>query len=314
MIEEIFREFILLTFQHTKWADKIIKYYRFMMLGMVNNTTGVYAFASLDWKLLDYPLDLWLKYNSEIFDEVALITYGQVEIPYKAKNIIIEEVEPPKKDDFNFYRFGKKKAQDLLNTDWKILLDIDEFIGKIPNLEGLDKKLTYRLKYRNLYANLYTEIKNNKEFAYYSPRVHFGKRNIVGDGAVDGPYSIKCVGEFYHTNAVRNPTALSIKWKEQIEREINEKYDETSKRLKYLEVPFDYSKYKEIWPGSYLIEIDKQKIPNILIENSSRFSWYKFENLPKEGSIEDKLRTLSYDLSYFHIKYVLNRAWKYIKP
>lgn len=284
-----------------------------MISCMSNYTIGVYAFATSDYKLLDYPLDLWLKYNSEIFDEVALVTYGQVEIPYKAKNIIIEEFEPPKKDDFNFYRFGKRKAQDLLDTDWKILLDIDEFIGKIPNLEDLDKKLTYRLKYRNLYANLYTEIKNYKGYAICSPRVHFGRRNIVGDGFVDGPYSMKCIGEFYHTSLARNPTALSIKRKEQIERDINEKRYKSSKELNYLEAPFDYSKYEEIWPGSYLIEIDKQRIPNILIENSSRFSWYKFENLPKEGSIEDKIRTLSYNLSYFHIKFLFNRAWKYIR-
>ena len=286
---------------------------------MSDLSVGVYSFVS-EWKKFDYPLDLWLKYNSEIFDEVALITYGKEEIPYKAKNIIIEEVEPPKKDDFNFYRFGKKKAQDLLNTDWKILLDTDEFIKEIPNLENLNKKLTYILKYRHLYGNLYTEIKGNKEFAYTSPRVHFGKRNIIGDGAVDGPYSIKIVGEFYHTNAVRNPTALSLKWKEQIQREINEKRFRTAKRLKYLEDTFDYSKYKEYWPGSYLIEIDKQKIPKILIENSSRFSWYKFENLPKENSLEDILKTLSYNLSYTHIKYIyshikyiINRTFIYMK-
>ncbi len=259
---------------------------------MSKDTIGVYAFVTSNWKELDYPLDLWIRHNSQLFDEVALVTYGKVkEIPYETNNLIIKEIEPPDKVRYDFYTTGKKKAQDLLNTDWKILLDVDEFLTRTPKVENLNKELTYKLNYIHAYGNIYSIIKCNKEFAYTVPRVHFGERNVVGDGQVDGPYSLRVIGEFYHVNCVRNPLALSIKWKEQIKREMNEKEYKDSKRIKFLINKFDYSRYKEIWPGSFLVQIKRNRIPDIILENEKRFSWCQFKGIPEEGSFADFIRT-----------------------
>lgn len=249
---------------------------------MSYETIGVYAFITPDWKLLGYPFDLWLEHHSSIFDQISIVTYGNVEIPFHKDNIIIKRItSSPDKTKFSFYTIGKTEAQINLQTDWKILLDVDEFMVKKPAVHKLDRSKSYIMKYINLYGNIFTEIKCVSEFAIYARRLHYGNRNIEGDGAqVSGPTSYKVVSEFFHTNAIRKPAILSIKWREQIMREINEGYHRNENRLKYLQDDFNFSLYKTIWPGSFLILRKREEIPKILIDNKERFANYNFGSIP----------------------------------
>ncbi len=236
-----------------------------------------------------------------------------MDIPFKAKNIIIEEFEEQDENSFSFYTYGKKKAQDLLSTDWKMLLDIDEFIVKVPNFSKLNIKLTYRLGYIHAYGNIYSQIKCNPEFRRAAPRVHFGNKKIISDGAVDGPYSYKIIGEFYHTNTIRNSVSLSTKWKKQIEIEMNEGYQDTANRLKFLNNEFDYSCYRDIWPSSYVVLMDRSKIPDIIIENEHRFSNCKFKDLIKEKSSIDIMKSIRCKFGLKNFEHLINQSIIYIK-
>ena len=247
----------------------------------------MYSFITPNFRESDYPLDLWLRYNVNIFDEVAVIKYGDFDLPFEDRKIVSESVSAPENDSWEFYRKGKKRAQELLKTDWKVLLDIDEFVDKRIRFE-LDESLAYPLTYRHLFGNLYTEIRDNR-FPRTAPRLHYGNREIMGDGgSVSGPRSKRPVACFWHTGAARNPVALSRKWAIQIEREKKEGYMKNEERLKFLEQPFDYSNYKTVWPNSYLVRVDRNEIPDILRENESRFAWCEFDEALAEGSLIER--------------------------
>ena len=70
---------------------------------------------------------------------------------------------------------------------------------------------------------------------------------------------------------------MSAKWSAQMRREI----DSGTKRIYYsewlkdiLSRPFDYTRYKEFWPKSYLM---RTKPPDILVDNQNRFTNIKFQ-------------------------------------
>lgn len=130
------------------------------MSGCFTFMIGAYAFSLDDWKELDYPLDLWLEWNSRHFDKVALATYGKFDIDLPS-NVIVKEIPfKPNRTTEQFYIRGKAFAQNLLDTDWKVMLDIDEFVSKRIDTSGLDPKKAYAISLRQLYGNLETEIKN----------------------------------------------------------------------------------------------------------------------------------------------------------
>jgi len=173
-------------------------------------TIGAYAFVTKDWRKLHYPLDLWLEHHLNIFDQISLCVYGDATIvPTRYRNnrkIKITSVKVyPNRAKFNFYAYGKTIAQRKLQTDWKVLLDIDEFLVTEIKIETLDKRLAYPLIFHNLYKSLEYELvpiglmKKIMNFVYTdkliynftSERVHFGNRIILGDGAnVSLPYYV----------------------------------------------------------------------------------------------------------------------------
>ena len=293
------------TLQHVqKDPDAVFIFDCFLLLMGRNESVGVYSFITPDWKQLGYPLDLWLKHNLKIFDQISLVLYGNVEIPVDNDIIVKEIVEPPEKKQFTFYSLGKTMAQKNLHTDWKVLLDIDEFITSRPILEDLDKSYSYYLRYRNLFGNAFTEIKCVNAFPKKAPRVHYGDRTIEGDGGlVSGPYKKIIVGEFFHTNTIRDPNILSAKWKEQILREMNEGIFRHTGRLEYLNEPFNFSAYKEVWPGSYLVSHKKEELPRIIVENIHRFHDFKFENSYASKSYADKVNEFLCPLRQWKVKY-----------
>ena len=143
-------------------------------------TIGAYAFVTEDYKHKDYPLDLWIQWSVKLFDQVALVTYGTIDLP-SYRNLVTEALPPIEKDTFAFYTIGKNRAQHLLQTDWKVLLDIDEFPSTRIDTSSLDKRMIYATRIHHLYGNANTEILDSglPSFMY---RIHYGNKDILGDG------------------------------------------------------------------------------------------------------------------------------------
>lgn len=269
---------------------------------------GAYAFVLNDGRELDYPLDLWLDWNSRYFDKLALAVYGDVDIKVPS-NVIISSI-PSMRDVTNeeYYVKGKTYAQHLLNTEWKVMLDIDEFVPKRIDTSSLDRRKTYAIRPRNFFGNLETEIVNIFPKFYF--RIHYGYRRVIGTDAagVSPPYAAKFVlgnfihdvsrkiykkGEFkpyydpssditfdvWHTNAVRRPEAMAKKWRIQTTAAINSNpsLDNYKDFLQYVQSSFDYQSYKKIWPSAVLKRIDLSTIPEILRVNAERFNVAKFD-------------------------------------
>ena len=213
---------------------------------------------------------------------------------HKGKIIEIDKTNP---FNFSFYTRAETIAQRELNTDWKILLDVDEFFKERPNFAQLDPKKTYAIRMRNLYGNVTTEIKGY--FPDYYWVIHTGNKKVLGDGGtVTGPYCAKILPkkflkyllwrflkigqhvsplfpkisfEVFHTGTLRKPEALSKKWKFQTEIEINEGFIENMHRLQLLNKPFIYHDFKKIDNKNYLVKIDESILPDILLKNKDRF-------------------------------------------
>lgn len=259
---------------------------------------GAYSFVSDDWKVKDYPADLWIDWHAKLFDEICLVTSGNAKLSNK-KNVRIIELDKHETFDFSFYTEAFTRGQKELNTDWKIMLDVDEFFKERPDFSNLDPKKTYAVKMHNLYGNLETEIRGYFPDYYY--HIHTGYKKVLGDGgAVSGPYYAKIapkkavkyffwkylkIGQHvspliplkyfdvFHTGTVRNPEALSKKWKFQTEIEINEGYKDNKARLQLLNQKFDYHDYKKIDRKNYLVKISMETLPSIILQNRDRF-WH----------------------------------------
>jgi hypothetical protein len=270
-------------------------------------TIGAYAFTTNDWKELGYPVDLWLEWNSKYFDQLALVIYGEMEIDPPSNVTIIKEPSIPDRTNEDFFLSGKERAQKLLNTDWKVMLDTDEFVSKRIDTTNLDRKRAYAIRERDFFGNLETEIVNVFPKFYY--RIHYGNRRIdkVAAGVIP-PYAANFVfgnfvhdalrkifkkGEYrpyydpsmdknfevWHTSTVRKPDAMAKKWRIQTNAAINSNPSLVSYKdfLKNLQSSFDYRRYKKIWPAAILKKVDLSIIPDILRKNAERFNFAIFD-------------------------------------
>jgi hypothetical protein len=277
---------------------------------MAKQTIGTYAFVTPNWKELDYPLDLWIEHHVNIFDQVALVCYGDIDIPSN-KKLVVNHIQPIGEEKFSFYVIGKTKAQELLSTDWKVLLDIDEFIPERINPDKLDPKYVYPLFYHNLYGNLSTDIGCvGLVLPSYQARIHYGNKKVLGDGAcVNGKYDTrfaisartilnrikfalfpnsvipqplrvpKISFDVWHTGTVRNPLALNEKWKRQTMRALNEDYHAYDSQARHLDkAGFDYTNFRSIFSASKLKRVDRNLLPKCLTDNSKRFDWVQFKD------------------------------------
>ncbi|SIM61151.1 hypothetical protein [Cuniculiplasma divulgatum] len=271
-------------------------------------TIGAYAFTINDWKELGYPVDLWLEWNSKYFDQLALVIYGEMEIDPPSNVTIIKEPSIPDRTNEDFFLRGKEKAQKLLNTDWKVMLDTDEFVPKRIDTTNLDRKKAYAISERDFFGNLETEIVNVFPKFYY--RIHYGNRPIgrAGAAGVTPPYAANFVfGNFvndvlrkifkkrefkpyydpstnknfevWHTSTVRKPDAMAKKWRIHINAAINSDPSLGSYKdfLKNVQSTFDYRGYKKIWPAAILKKVDLSIIPDILRKNAERFNFAIFD-------------------------------------
>ena len=240
-------------------------------------SVGCYAFVTHDWDARSYPLDLWLSWSLRQFDQVAVVKYGDFPLPVVDPKLRTKSIDlnPTYERYFNFYTIGKSEAQVLLTTDWRVLLDIDEFMYR-PYTGNLDPKVTYPLRYHNLFGSLEFEMAPSIPFPAQQFRVHFGRRQVLGDGAnVEGPWAAAPSFDVWHTGACRDPLSLSAKWKVQIEREVSMGYTAHTDRLRFLNGAFPYKRYPEIWPGAKLVKTNTDAVPEILLNNQERFEWWK---------------------------------------
>ncbi len=274
---------------------------------MNGDSIGAYAFVTSDYKDLDFPLDLWIDWHAGMLDQIALVTYGKFDLPVRDNLKLIPIDEEVSNADFNFYLIGKTLAQKSLDTQWKVMLDIDEFLKVKPDVKNLDKTKAYALRYRNLFGNVNTEI-INREFPRYQFRVHNGARTVLGDGGnISGPYDKrKSIGVFFnssaerilgrrnwitwtepnktfevfHTGSDRDPKSLKEKWITQLIRERNEKREFDQRRYNFLSRSdrFDFEAYRLIWPGSKISSVSDAELPEILLKNKPRFHWHTFES------------------------------------
>lgn len=247
----------------------------------MKNDIGVYGIVDSHWKENAYPLDLWLEHHSKIFDEVVLVQIGDFKIPFDAPNIKTRVIDDSNNKGLKWYIDAKTEAQRLCSTEWKVQLDVDEFVNTI-NTDTLNKDFIYPLKYIHFYGSLSYKIENI--FPSFQWRIHTGRKPIDMHAAnLNGmQYPISPLSApVYHTNTCRNPEALSNKWiKEQsrefYEREHNPQYKYYPDVEKIYNVcntgAFKYSIWNELWPNAKLVHINSNKIPKILTDNSDRFT------------------------------------------
>jgi hypothetical protein len=156
---------------------------------------GVAAFVTADWKEKGYPLDLWLEHHSSIADQVSLVTYGNFSIPFEAENVRLVRLEAGvPRDSADFWLKGKQLALDALTTEWKILLDIDEFLKDRPYLSTLEAEYVYPLVLHDLFGGLDRELLYAERFWYYRQNVIVYRVfksapyfRVIGDGNAVGP-------------------------------------------------------------------------------------------------------------------------------
>ena len=88
-----------------------------MQLGNLPKSIGVYAFATSDYLDLDYPLDLWIQWNSKFFDKLAIAAYGPIDVTYP-QNVTVKRLEtPPESTKFTEFLSNRENLCSALVDD-----------------------------------------------------------------------------------------------------------------------------------------------------------------------------------------------------
>ncbi|MEM3265327.1 MAG: hypothetical protein QXH07_05170 [Thermoplasmata archaeon] len=236
---------------------------------------GVYAFTFDDWKEKDYPLDLWIEWNCKLFDEVSLFYIGNktkvlenINVQ-KYNNLTINGINGIKSNIVDIYgnkmyAYFKELAQNFLFTDWKFLLDIDEFVVSRPTIDLNNINDVYGIYVHLPFGDINHEISPLGD----SPakignvnlsRLAYGMSKVIGDGAmIDKNINTNAPIHIYHTTLLRNGVELANRtwlWKKNI--------------------VVDPNKYKEYWANMELLYVDDEKLPDILRNNKQRFQYFK---------------------------------------
>ena len=263
-------------------------------------SVGAYAFATKDWKELEYPLDLWVRHNAQYFDKISLgIEFGteiDFELPSNVRLTTIGHQEYV--NDWLFYTENKAIAMNNLDADWKMMLDIDEFVNSRVDETKLDKRYVYGTKNHHLFGNIRTEILYIYPDYYW--RLHYGNHTVLNDGgSVDGKRkrilrdtndifnrpvmrTLKYEGirrlltkpsnavEIWHTNTVRSPKVLYNKWLEQ------SKKDPRRPDLNVYHLNKDVyesdNPYQLLYDNWQVAKIKKTVPPKIILGNANRFA------------------------------------------
>ncbi|HKW05184.1 MAG TPA: hypothetical protein VJN71_07805 [Nitrososphaerales archaeon] len=247
-------------------------------------TVGCYAFVTEDWAEQEYPLDLWLEHNLELFDQISLVCVGDVKLPIEDRRIVTKFMNDESRG-FDFYINRARTAQELLETDWKVYTATDEFFSPslVTRLKGevhLDPTRAYAVRMHNFWGNLATEIcAISSDYWSLTTRAHKGERGFGAEDFLSGPYSRKIVGEFWHTDLCRSLKALE------------RKYSLRAKRIPYTPPKVDYEEPRLFYRHPYLVKVNPDFLPDVLKRNSDRFNWAHFDS----GMYVGKFRETLYD-------------------
>ncbi len=155
----------------------------------MDQTIGAYCFVGQHWKENDLPLDLFLEHSINVFDKISLVVHGDQHIPNISPKVKITRIEPMEPTNYQFYIKSQTIAMQVLDTDWKVLMPVDEFLIDKIDTGLLNKKYAYAVKVRQLFGNLGTEMVVKGVFPMYQFRIHYGDRQVIKDGGdVVGPY------------------------------------------------------------------------------------------------------------------------------
>ena len=262
-------------------------------------TVGCYNFTGADWTELGFPLDLWLEWNIDTFDQVALAVYGDAEgegararivnlspkvgLAVADGRLIIKELPYRANTGYSYSNTGMLEAMHLLTTDWKYLLAIDEFVPSKP--EGMrPENERYLASEHHLWGSTAYEIKGGKSILMLPPvqvRLHNGDSEVYRDDLKPNEGKTSFRYEFWHTGYCRDPSALFARLKRKIANEIDEGIPDNGAILGEINRNgFDYSRWRELFPGAYLELVNPNRLPKVLRFNRGRFSWWSPDEAP----------------------------------
>lgn len=143
-------------------------------------TIGVFSYIDENWKAKGYPLDLWLEYATENFDQVALYYMGDWENSSEEIEIDYPNLKFSWMPEFGVLDYAESRgepwevvcmsfAETLLETQWRLFLHPDEFLltSSIPDLQG--ETSAFRAEFHQLAGDMAHEIKLKSGNGYLGP-------------------------------------------------------------------------------------------------------------------------------------------------
>lgn len=285
---------------------------------------GAYAFITPDFEQKGYPFDLWLDWNSRFFDSITVVSYGETRIALPDNVTIKVVDPPEDKGWIFYTKGKQMAQESLgtkwkimLDTDEFLnqridTTDLDESKIYALNFHHLYGNINTEIigAFPEFYFRVHTGrkkvINDGGSVAGLKDWGHFSFRKVANqfleaqngifdevkkliylvkkDGAKRAFMTPQFAGEVFHTNTLRDPKLLKIKWKEQSARTLSEgrsmsKHDSLEKETLAQSASFDYSLYKNIWEHATLKFWANENLPEVLIDNNERFNWYQLETI-----------------------------------
>jgi hypothetical protein len=198
------------------------------------------------------------------------------------KKLVIRELAARQNTDYSYSTDGMLEAQHLLTTEWKYLLAIDEFVTEKPtHLSKADDR--YWVNQHHLWGSTHYEIRGGSSGYMLPPkqiRIHHGDSKVLKDDLDPNIGVMTFAFQLWHTGYARHPNALTNRLQNKIRNEIDAGIKENAGVLKFVETTFDYSRYKEVFPGAYLVPTNPNRLPSVLKENADRFNHWQPTRTP----------------------------------
>lgn len=250
-------------------------------------TIGCYTFVNKDWERLEQPLDLWLKHHADVFDEIALIRYGKFDLPALPTNVVTKIIDEPTDNNMTYYIKGYAAANELLATDWRVMLSPNEFMKRVDT-ENWNPDRVFPVRMMHLYGDTNHILKHSLPIAHY--RIHhvddsgfFIDSNNVAATGTDIVGNIMPISLFDPTvwsmQYAKNHKALQLELIDRINREVGSGNNNNLKIYQYLNTAtVNYIDILSEMNGARRVKLrdrDITNIPKILLDNKSRFEWMK---------------------------------------
>lgn len=237
----------------------------------------MFAFTTDNWREQQYPLDLWIEDCVGKFDQVSLYYIGDRKKIFEGirtdySNLVLRGIGEPDIEaaphSSDFCLEYKKRAASFLQTDWIMMLDIDEFVNTMPSLKYLNHAAAIQIFIHVLIGDIYHEIDpygSNKDpdgnvitnvGAVRWPRLARQGTEIGDWGFRNCLMAPHPVIDVYHTTLLRNPKEVTQRtwlWKRNVQ--------------------FNPRRIKEFWPGVNMLPTNNEKLPRILVAHSDRFNF-----------------------------------------